>query len=275
MVLPIANSSRQTNVYDPKTGQWTLVDMCASSQHLMFAEDANNTLWFSNPGGDKVGWLNTKMYDETHDAEKSQGWTPFVLDTNGNGKRDEYVEPDQPIDPTKDMRIKVGFYAVSPSPADGSVWGTVLGFPGALVRLNPGSDPTKTSLAEIYEVPWNNPKAPVQGFSPRGMDIDSRRRDLDRARQRTLRQLRPPQVQGTAQRPHSHRPALPRRLDALSHARTELPRESTKDLAAPTRTITTGSINSTRSAWARTFRSPPRTAWTHWKLSIRQPGNSS
>ncbi len=27
---------------------------------------------------------------------KSQGWTALVLDTNGNGKRDEYVEPDQP-----------------------------------------------------------------------------------------------------------------------------------------------------------------------------------
>jgi hypothetical protein len=171
MVLPIKNSSRQTNVYDPKTGKWELVDLCTSTQHLMFAEDANSTLWFSNPGGDNVGWLNTKMWDETHDAEKSQGWTPFILDTNGNGKRDEYTESGQPMDPTKDMRIKVGFYGVSPSPADGSIWGTVLGFPGALVRLNPGSDPARTSLAEIYEVPWNNPKAPVQGFSPRGMDI--------------------------------------------------------------------------------------------------------
>ncbi|HSZ18378.1 MAG TPA: carboxypeptidase-like regulatory domain-containing protein [Candidatus Acidoferrum sp.] len=171
MVLPLANSSRQTNFYDPKTGKWTLVDMCSSSQHLMFGEDANSTLWFSNPGGDNVGWLNTKMYDETHDSEKSQGWTPFVLDTNGNGKRDEYTEPGQPMDPTKDMRIKVGFYGVSPSPADGSIWGTVLGFPGALVRLVPGPDPARTALAEIYEVPWNNPKAPVQGFSPRGMDI--------------------------------------------------------------------------------------------------------
>ena len=189
MVLPLANSSRQTNFYDPKTGKWTLVDMCTSTQHLMFAEDANNTLWFSNPGGDNVGWLNTKMYDETHDAEKSQGWTPFVLDTNGNGKRDEYTEPGQPMDPTKDMRIKVGFYGVSPSPVDGSIWGTVLGFPGAIVRLNPGPDPARTALAEIYEVPWNNPKAPVQGFSPRGMDIDSRRRGLDRSRQRTFRQL--------------------------------------------------------------------------------------
>jgi len=27
-------------------------------------------------------------------------------------------------------------------------------------------------LAEVYEPPFNNPKAPVQGFSPRGLDID-------------------------------------------------------------------------------------------------------
>jgi hypothetical protein len=172
IAFPIKESSRQANFYDPKTKQWTLIDMCASSQHLMFAEDANNTLWFSDPGGDKVGWLNTKMYDETHDEQKSQGWTPLILDTNGNGKRDAYTEPGQPSDPTKDTRIKVGFYGINPSPVDGSVWGTVLGFPGAIVRLNPGPDPSKTALAEIYELPWNNPKAAVQGFSPRGMDID-------------------------------------------------------------------------------------------------------
>jgi hypothetical protein len=27
-------------------------------------------------------------------------------------------------------------------------------------------------LAEYYELPWNNPRASVHGFSPRGMDID-------------------------------------------------------------------------------------------------------
>ncbi len=125
IAFPITQSSRQTNFYDPKTKQWTLIDMCASSQHLMFAEDADNTLWFSNPGGDNVGWFKTKVWDETHDVQKSQGWTPFILDTNGNGKRDVYTEPGQPSDPTKDTRIKVGFYGVSPSPVDGSVWGTV------------------------------------------------------------------------------------------------------------------------------------------------------
>ena len=71
-----------------------------------------------------VGWLNIKLFDETGDAAKAQGWTAFILDTNGNGKRDAYVEPNQPVDPTKDKRIVAGFYAVMPSPADGSVWGS-------------------------------------------------------------------------------------------------------------------------------------------------------
>src|SRR5439155_21764474 len=64
------------------------------------------------------------------------------------------------------------FYGVTVSPVDRSIWGTVLGFPGAVVRLNPGPNPPATVLAEIYELPWNDPKAPVHGFSPRGLDID-------------------------------------------------------------------------------------------------------
>jgi hypothetical protein len=82
------------------------------------------------------------------------------------------VEPDQPIDPTKDKRIISPFYAVIPSPVDGSIWGAVLGFPGAIVRLNPGPNPPATALAERYELPFGNDKAPVQGYSPRGIDID-------------------------------------------------------------------------------------------------------
>ena len=172
-LFPLKASGRQLAVYDPKTKQLTTINTCFGTHHLVFAEDANNTLWTSSGGGGgAVGWLNTKLFDETHDEEKSQGWTALVLDTNGNGKRDEYVEPDQPVDPAKDKRINAAFYGVTVSPVDGSVWGTVLGYPGAVVRLNPGTNPPATALAEIYELPANDPKAPVHGFSPRGLDID-------------------------------------------------------------------------------------------------------
>jgi hypothetical protein len=36
----------------------------------------------------------------------------------------------------------------------------------------PGPNPTETSLSERYEVPWLQPNAPIQGYSPRGMDVD-------------------------------------------------------------------------------------------------------
>ena len=169
-LFPMERAGRHLAVYDPITKELKHISTCFSTHHLMFAEDANHTLWTSG-GGPVVGWLNRTLYDETGDEEQSQGWTALILDTNGNGKRDEHVEPNAPLDSTKDKRIGAGFYAVSPAP-DGSVWGSSLGFPGSIIRLVPGANPPATALAELYELPWGNPSAPVQGFSPRGMDID-------------------------------------------------------------------------------------------------------
>jgi len=167
-LFPLNNASRHLAVFDPKTKQLTHVSTCFSTHHLMFAEDANNTLWTSG-GGPVVGWLNTRMFDQTHDEAKSQGWTALILDTNGNGRRDAYVEPNQPLDPAKDKRYGGGLYAIAPAP-DGSIWGTALGMPGAVVRLVPGANPPETALAEVYEPPFNDPLKP--GFSPRGGDVD-------------------------------------------------------------------------------------------------------
>ena len=166
--FPIQRSGRHLQVYDPAAKRLTHIETCFGTHHLMFAEDANNTLWTSG-GGQVVGWLNRKMFDETGDVQKSQGWTPLIMDTNGNGRRDTYVEPNDPVDPAKDKRFGAAFYSVSPAP-DGSIWGTVLGYPGQVVRLVPGSDPTETALAEVYEPPFRDPKRP--GFSPRGGDVD-------------------------------------------------------------------------------------------------------
>ena len=164
MLTPSDRSTRHLARFDPETQEYTFVDTCFGTHHPQFGFDANETLWTSG-GGPVVGWVNTKMFDETGDAETSQGWTALILDTNGNGERDEYVEADQPIDPTRDKRIIAGFYAVMPSPVDGSVWGSYRSNPGAVVRLAPGSNPPHTSLAEIYNVP-------APGFGPRGADID-------------------------------------------------------------------------------------------------------
>ena len=169
-VFPIERSNRQMQLWDPETKEITTVNTCFGTHHLNF--DDNDTLWFTG-SGPVVAWFDAKVFDETGDEELAQGWTVQVLDTNGNGRRDEYVEPGEPIDSTKDARIARGFYGVAPSPLDGSIWGSTLGMPGGLVRLVPGDDPVNTALAEFYEVPWNDPDVPVQGYSPRGMDVDS------------------------------------------------------------------------------------------------------
>ena len=161
--FPLSRSSRQVAVLDPKTMKYTFVDTCFGTHHLQFGYDADNTLWLSGTG-QVAGWINTRVLDATGDAAKAQGWSPFVLDTNGNGKRDEYVEPNASIDPVKDKRIVPGSgpYAVMPHPADGSIWYTVGTFGGqaGFLRYDPS-----TALSEIYHVP-----APAFGI--RGGDID-------------------------------------------------------------------------------------------------------
>ena len=69
----------------PKTAKITLIDTCFGTHHLQFAEDANETLWTSSGGGgDVVGWLNVKMFEETHDEAEVAG-----LDGAGPGHQRE------------------------------------------------------------------------------------------------------------------------------------------------------------------------------------------
>ncbi|MBV8753967.1 MAG: carboxypeptidase regulatory-like domain-containing protein [Hyphomicrobiales bacterium] len=85
-------NARQVTVYDPRSNKFTFIDTCFGTQHLNFAEDENDTLWFSGNTQGKsalVGWVNTKKFWQTGDAAVAQGWSALVVDTNGNGKRDE------------------------------------------------------------------------------------------------------------------------------------------------------------------------------------------
>jgi hypothetical protein len=170
-LFPTQRAGRHLAMYDPSTEEMSLISTCFGTHHLIFAEDEDNTVWTSG-GGQVIGWLNTRMYLETGDEEASQGWAPLIVDTNGNGRQDEYVEPNEPVDPTKDKRVSSGYYGVAANPMDGTIWGSSLGFPGAILRLDPGPNPPQTALTEVYELPLDDPAAPVQGYSPRGMDID-------------------------------------------------------------------------------------------------------
>ena len=160
--FPLERSARQIAMLDPKTMKYSFIDTCFGTHHLQFGFDADNTLWVSG-SGPVAAWIDTTGWEETGDAAKAQGWAPFVLDLNGNGKVDEYTEPGKPTEAGKDMRIAgSGPYAVMPNPTDGSVWYTLNVFAGTpgFLRFDP-----KTKLSEFYAIP-------KEGIDVRGGDID-------------------------------------------------------------------------------------------------------
>jgi len=234
-LFPIEKNVRQLAMLEPKTMAYKFVDTCFGSHHLQFGYDANDTIWTSG-SGQVAGWLNSKKFDETCDAAASQGWTAFVLDTNGNGKRDPYTEPGQPMDPAKDMRP----YAVMPSPVDGSIWYTIGVFAGrgAVRRLDPGPNPPETALSEIYFVP-------APGFGPRGGDIDKQGVAAATSAAST----------GASARVLSTDP-LQRATIARRDGRStsiRAPASTVSAITVPRRAITPGSTSTIHLVWARTY----------------------
>jgi hypothetical protein len=169
---PIRQSSRQASVYDPRTGRATPVDTCFATHHLQFAEDKDNTLYFS---GDTnvIGWINTRVWDESGDAAKAQGWCPLIVDTNGDGRIGPFTQPNEPFDASRDMRVAGFAYGIIVNPVDGSIWWANAGVPGRIGRLELGSNPPETCRAEVFEPPFD-PSRPgtIAGFTPRGVDVD-------------------------------------------------------------------------------------------------------
>jgi Carboxypeptidase regulatory-like domain len=165
--FPIKDSNRNVAMFDPQSKKFTLISTCFPTHHLAFSKDHSKLFLSAGVVGPGVlGWLDVKKFEETGDEKQSQAWTPFVLDTSGDGKRGEYVEPDKQIEAGKDKRIAVNEYAIAVSPSDASIWGSVIGYPGSIVRTVLGDDPVRTALSEVYE-------PPLPGYGPRGGDVDA------------------------------------------------------------------------------------------------------
>ena len=182
---PAGSVAKGAGVYDPRTGKFELVDTCLSSGHMAFADDDDQTLYFGNAGVGgigAIGWIKTRVWDETHDAEKSQGWCPAILDYNGDGKTGPYTKLDQPADPKLDRVAEeaTGSYGIAVNPVDGSVWyaGGHLtketAVPGTIVRVTIGANPPSTCKTEVYQPPFDNPKRPgVEAFTTLGIAVDT------------------------------------------------------------------------------------------------------
>ena len=223
--VPAADSHRQLAMLDPQDDEVHFIDTCFTTHHLNFARTPTTRCGLERRRhAAAVGWLNTKMFDETGDAQKSQGWTPLILDTNGNGKRDDYVEPNQPVDPTKDKRIAQVFYAVMVSPADGTIWGTLRGSPGSIVRLDPGIRTRPHSARR-------NLPCPDAGLRPARRRHRQQGRGLGRRSRAAISASFDRRKCKVAQRPDRDRQSLSRRLVVLPVSRARASRASATNSA--------------------------------------------
>ena len=179
--FPIGANGRQIAYFDSKTGNFGLVDTCFGGSHEVIDNDKDETLYVTagDNGGPTsrfgIGWVKIRVWDETHDGEKSQGWCPAVIDYNGDGKTGAFTKPNEPLDPKLDRRVPGGGYGISVNPVDHSVWYAAQDpVPGRIVRITLGSNPPATCLTEAYEPPFKNPKVPgVESYSPEGIDVDT------------------------------------------------------------------------------------------------------
>ena len=158
-LAPQPRSFRQVQYFDPRTRQFKQVNICFDVHHVQFAKDADETLYGNGPFSGAIGWVRTRVLDQTGDEAAAQGWCVPYVDINEDGK----------VDPKVDLAIQTsGIYSVIPHPSDGSVWGSVIGpMPGRIVRVDP-----KSCVGEFYEPPFD-PALETVGYSPRGIDVDS------------------------------------------------------------------------------------------------------
>ena len=175
-LAPQTRSFRQVQYFDPKTRQFKQVNICFDTHHVQFAADKDETLYGNGVFGGGITWINTRLLDKTGDESAAQGWCMPYFDMNEDGK----IEPGVDQYAFESLRRQTGtlagmqippavFYSVIPHPSDGSVWSAVPGpMPGRIVRIDP-----RTCAAEVYEPPFNNPAVNVDGYTPRGIDVDS------------------------------------------------------------------------------------------------------
>ncbi|HET9358289.1 MAG TPA: carboxypeptidase-like regulatory domain-containing protein, partial [Vicinamibacterales bacterium] len=170
-LFPLSQSFRQASFYDPGAKRFVLIDTCYSTHHLQFDNDANETVYFNELLGPIVGWIDSKVYDQTKDEQQAGGWCGQVVDTNGDGRitspwNRSTGRAGGTADPKLDTLVAYNLYSVIPSPIDASIWGVSEQFPGYLVRVDRGTNAPSSCMAEIYRVP-------APGFDPRGVDIDT------------------------------------------------------------------------------------------------------
>jgi hypothetical protein len=120
----------------------------------------SNIVFFNGLATGTLSYMDLDVLAKGGSEQSAQGWCHGYYDIDGDGK----------LDPKIDRPLPQGApYSVIPDPTDDSViWGAVPGTPGKIIRMK-----WRSCLAEAYEPPFKNAKAPGKvAFFPRGVDID-------------------------------------------------------------------------------------------------------
>ena len=242
-------AGRHVSMFDPTTGKFTLVDTCFPTHHLIFAEDADNTLWLSSGGrGCAGGWLDQPARPG-RDRRSCARAGLVALRARHQRQRQArrwLGEPNQPVDPQKDKRVEVGFYSVVVNPQDGTVWGqstqsVARPISCASIRRRNCRKSTRRRRRAMADAAPTSTATACSGCRWRA--VISASSTAASARCSTVRP-----------RPARTAPKAGRCIACLVRALM-----ASRGITAPKAAITPGSTGSTRAGSARTFRSPPAT----------------
>ena len=174
-VAPLNESARQLSMYDPKTGKWSLIDTCFTTQHLYFAKDANNTLWTSAGRPAKRRGRLAEHQDvrgrpatrRSRRAGHRSSSTPTATANATSTSRP--ISRSIPRRTSASWRHSMAFSRARSTIRSGaSPWTSdsrASISPATSFGWLPGPNPSQTALAEVY-------LPPDAGYGSRGIDLD-------------------------------------------------------------------------------------------------------
>lgn len=111
-LAPQEGSFRQVQYYDPRTKTFHQVNTCFDTHYVQFASDADETLYGNGVFSGAIGWVKTRVLDETGDVSAASGWCLPYFDINQDGKIERGVDRyvfaeigEQPSGVVVDMRV--------------------------------------------------------------------------------------------------------------------------------------------------------------------------
>jgi hypothetical protein len=72
-LAPMPTSFRQMQYYDPATETFHQVDICFDTHHVQFAADEDETIYGNGVFSGGIGWVKTRVLEETGDLAAAQG----------------------------------------------------------------------------------------------------------------------------------------------------------------------------------------------------------